>query len=71
MLFISGLEGEVMDIEKVLNDYRSGDEDKRLSLFLFYRDLRDEFSSIDRDGEGAQVSKSRGLKWVKQMVSFP
>ncbi len=60
-----------MDIEKVLNDYRSGDEDKRLSLFLFYRDLRDEFSSIDRDGEGAQVSKSRGLKWVKQMVSFP
>jgi hypothetical protein len=36
-----------MDIEQVLHDYRNGDEEKRLSLFLFYREFRDEFSRID------------------------
>jgi len=38
-----------MEIEQVLNDYRNGDKDKRLCLFLAYRELRDEFSRIDRD----------------------
>jgi len=28
-----------MDIERVLDDYRNGDEGKRISLFLAYRDL--------------------------------
>lgn len=41
-----------MDIERILNDYRNGDEDKRLGLFLTYRHLRDEFSAIDQDKPG-------------------
>jgi hypothetical protein len=40
---------EVMEIEQVLGEYRSGDEDRRLCLFLTYRELRDEFSLIDHD----------------------
>jgi hypothetical protein len=38
-----------MDIEKVLDDYRNGDEGKRLCLFLAFRDLRDYFSLIEQE----------------------
>jgi hypothetical protein len=44
------IQEEVMEIEQVLNEYRNGDEDKRLCLFLTYRELRDELSCIDQDG---------------------
>jgi hypothetical protein len=36
-----------MDIKKILDEYRTGDEGKRVSLFLAFRDLRDYFSYID------------------------
>jgi len=38
-----------MDTEKVLEEYRDGDDSKRLSLFLAYRELRDQFSSIEQE----------------------
>ena len=38
-----------MKIETVLDEYRTGDEDKRLCLFLTYREFREEFSRIDQD----------------------
>jgi len=38
-----------MGIEQILSDYRNGNEDKRLGLFMTYRDLRNEFSRIDED----------------------
>jgi len=38
-----------MNIEKVLEEYREGDDGKRLSLFLAYRELRDQFSSIEEE----------------------
>ncbi len=38
-----------MDIEKILEEYRNGDECERLRLFLAFRDLRDYFSRIDRE----------------------
>jgi hypothetical protein len=37
-----------MNIEKVLEEYREGDDGKRLSLFLAYRELRDQFSGIEQ-----------------------
>jgi hypothetical protein len=43
------IQEEVMEIEQVLDDYRNGDEDKRLCLFLTYRDLREELSLIDQE----------------------
>jgi hypothetical protein len=38
-----------MNIEKVLEEYREGDDGKRLSLFLAYRELRDQFGSIEQE----------------------
>jgi hypothetical protein len=38
-----------MDTEKVLDEYRNGDDGKRLSLFLTYRELRDQFCTIDQE----------------------
>lgn len=43
-----------MEIEKVLDDYRNGDEDKRLCLFLTYREFRDELSRLDQKKAVAQ-----------------
>lgn len=38
-----------MDIEKILEEYRNGDESMRLRLFLAFRDLRDYFSRIEQE----------------------
>ncbi len=38
-----------MDIQEILEEYRNGDEGKRLRLFLAFRDLRACFSSIDEE----------------------
>ena len=38
-----------MDIEKILEEYRKGDEGMRLRLFLAFRDLRDSFSRIEQE----------------------
>jgi hypothetical protein len=38
---------DAMDIEQILNDYRNGDEGKRLSLFLAFRELREMFERIE------------------------
>jgi hypothetical protein len=40
-----------MNIEQVLDDYRSGDESRRLDLFLAYRELRELFSRIEDESE--------------------
>ena len=36
-----------MNIETVLEEYRKGDESKRLSLFLAFRELRELFEQIE------------------------
>jgi hypothetical protein len=59
-----------MEIEEVLHDYRSGDEDKRLNLFLFYRDLRDEFSRIEQELGAVQSPEPGGLPCLKPIVSY-
>ena len=38
-----------MKVDQVLDEYRMGNADKRMSLFLYYRELRDEFSCIEQD----------------------
>ncbi len=54
-----------MDIDRILRDYRNGDEDRRLSLFLSYRDLRDEFSRIEQEREVIQLPEQGALTWLK------
>jgi hypothetical protein len=38
-----------LDIEQILNDYRNGDESRRLSLFLAYREFREMFERIEQE----------------------
>jgi len=38
-----------MDVTTILEEYRNGDEGKRLRLFLAFRDLRDDFSRIEEE----------------------
>ncbi len=38
-----------MNRDQVLDEYRNGDESKRLSLFLAYRELRDHFNRIEQE----------------------
>jgi hypothetical protein len=40
-----------MNNDQVLDEYRQGDADKRMSLFLYYRELRDAFTSIEQENE--------------------
>lgn len=47
--FMMGNKEVAMDREKVLEEYRNGDEGRRLSLFLSYRDLRGQFCSIEQE----------------------
>jgi hypothetical protein len=37
----------MININSLLKEYRDGDFEKRLSLFLNYRDIRKEFVEID------------------------
>jgi hypothetical protein len=54
-MFMPAKEG-IMDSEEILDAYRKSDESKRLGFFLTYRDLRDQFSSIeDESSSGDQA----------------
>jgi hypothetical protein len=54
-----------MNREDVLDAYRKGDDGKRLSLFLAYRDLRDQFSSIEEEGSGENLAIIR-FPWSRK-----
>jgi len=41
--------------EKILDRYQLADEEQRLSLFMSYRELREQFQEIDRTVEPAVV----------------
>lgn len=56
-----------MQIERILDDYRAGSADKRMSLFLCYRELRDEFACIEQSDPGdlfsARFAERHGRLW--------
>jgi hypothetical protein len=54
-----------MDIEKVLDEYRNGDEGKRLRLFLAFRDLRDHFGRIEQENRDDDLSVVR-FPWSRK-----
>ncbi len=54
-----------MNMEKVLEQYREGDDSKRLSLFLAYRELRDQFSSIEQESSHDDFTIIR-FPWSKK-----
>jgi hypothetical protein len=60
-----------MDSECILDAYRNADEEKRISLFLTYRDLRDDFSCIEQELDAVKLPEPGGLVWLKWIISFP
>lgn len=60
-----------MDIDRVLDDYRNGDEDRRISLFLAHRDLRDEFGRIEQDSEAVQIPDKGAFRWLRWIADSP
>jgi hypothetical protein len=46
-----GPKEDIMELEKVLDEYRNGDESRRLSLFMAYRELREHFGRIEEESE--------------------
>ncbi len=60
-----------MDINRILEAYRHGDEDKRLSLFLGYRELRDEFSRIEQERQIVRLPGRGVLTWLKLIAGSP
>ena len=54
-----------MDIEKVLDEYLHGDENKRMRLFLAFRDLRDSFIRIEQEVHPADRSVIR-FPWSRR-----
>ena len=47
------------EIDQKINEYKSGDSEKRLNLFLTYRSLRPIFAQIDHEKEVCAIS----VKW--------
>jgi hypothetical protein len=63
-------ERKIMERELVVDEYRSSDADKRLALFLHYRDLRGEFALIEeRISNGLQPPRYQS--WLKRLISDP
>jgi len=54
-----------MNIEQVLDDYRKGDESKRLSLFLANRELRDHFGRIEQESDHGDFAVIR-FPWSRK-----
>ena len=63
------------DIDSTIEEYRQGDFEKRLNLFLEYRALRSDFVQIDQDeapAEGAHRPQPvLTLKTRHQSVFYP
>jgi hypothetical protein len=51
--------GETMNSDQILSEYLNGDEDRRMSLFLYYRELRDDFTAIDGQEQGFADERNR------------
>jgi len=58
-----------MEHEPVVDEYRSSDVDKRLVLFLYYHDLREEFVLMEeRISNG--IKPLRLQSWIRRLIPF-
>ena len=58
-----------MKIDEILDEYRQGDADQRISLFLYHLELRDAFDKIEQEDplDLFVVTKS---SWVSERRAF-
>ncbi len=47
-------------IDEIIDEYRKGDFDRRLYLFMEYRDMRDAFVEIDQEEYGSGNRETGG-----------
>ena len=47
-------------VDHILEEYRHGDTQTRMNLYLFYREVRQEFTDIEKIEEGSM--KKKGLE---------
>jgi len=58
-----------MEHEQVVDEYQNSDADKRLVLFLYYRDLREEFVlTEERISNG--LKPPRYQSWLRRLTPF-
>jgi hypothetical protein len=63
--FNTEVQEATMDSAKVLEEYRIGDDAKRMSLFLAYRELREQFSGIEQESSHDDFTLIR-FPWSKK-----
>jgi len=66
--------------QDIIKQYRQADFEHRLSLFLYYRTLRDEFVLIDHNEDGkntapesaarSKISRARKFFWVFGLLRY-
>jgi hypothetical protein len=54
-----------MDIDKLIEDYRNADADRRLGLFFAHRELREAFEEIDQRPAGKPGPGGGGIAWER------
>lgn len=62
-----------MKVDQVIDEYRKGNADKQMSMFLYYRELRDEFACIEQDDtevhpEACQTSEPLRKSMVQRVL---
>ena len=60
-------EQKIMEHEPVVDEYRVSDVDKRLSMFLYYRELREEFAHIEERISNVLVTP-RYQSWLRRLI---
>lgn len=59
-----------MEHELIVEIYRAGNADKRLALFFYYRELREEFALLEErilDGLKPPLYQS----WLRRLIPIP
>jgi len=57
-----------MKIDEVLDEYRQGDAEQRMSMFLYHRELRDEFACIEQDDPADLSMADRTAEPIRQSM---
>ncbi|CAB5082930.1 hypothetical protein D3OALGA1CA_2961 [Olavius algarvensis associated proteobacterium Delta 3] len=59
------------DVTDIVDEYRNSDFERRLSLFLCHRSLRDEFMSIDQEESRKPEICNESTSWLGKPVHRP
>jgi hypothetical protein len=59
-----------MKHEQLVDQYRVSDINKRLVMFLYYRDLRPKFTPIENEGAVDDAKPLQSRLWFNKVVHF-